>query len=224
MNRPTKSEELFKRYCADQSYQLEKIQEGVEQTPDFRVATQHGHVIAEIKEVCPNEEEIAIAKNGGGTHWHSIGKRVRAKIEGAMSQTKKYRSESVPCILVLFDNIVVDGVRPLYPNYYFNPGEIAFGMYGELKVVVSLDKSSGQIIKSQSMLGGKRKLRPDQGNEISAVCILNECFEQYPPSLLTYHNAFAKIPLSRALFAGPYDKHFKNLGDEVSFDTSWVEF
>jgi hypothetical protein len=61
MNRPTKSEELFKKYCADQSYPIEKIPEGVDKTPDFLVTTPHGQIIAEVKETCPNDEDIKIA-------------------------------------------------------------------------------------------------------------------------------------------------------------------
>jgi hypothetical protein len=51
MNRPTKSEEIFKKYCADRVYAVDKIPEGVEKTPDFLVSTSQGELIAEIKEL-----------------------------------------------------------------------------------------------------------------------------------------------------------------------------
>jgi hypothetical protein len=57
MNPPTKSEELFKKYCANQGYAVEKIPEESEKTPDFLVSTSQGQLIAEIKELCPNAED-----------------------------------------------------------------------------------------------------------------------------------------------------------------------
>jgi len=140
MNRPTNSEGLFLKYCADQSYQIEKIPEGADRTPDFKVCTPYGQIIAEVKETCPNEEEIKIASENGGTIVKSIGKRAGEKIKQAMK--KKYADQQIPRVIVLYDNIVVNGVHPLRPSFYFDPTDIAFGMYGELKTIILYDKAA----------------------------------------------------------------------------------
>jgi len=222
MNPPTKSEEIFKKYCADQSYQVEKILEGAEKTPDFKVTTSQGQIIAEIKEVCPNDEDIKIASENGGTIGRSLGKRVREKVKQGCR--KKYPDQQIPRVIVLYDNIIVNGVRPWYPNFYFSPADIAFGMYGELKTTVLYDKRAGKILGTRNELGKNKHLRIDRGQEISAVCLLNDFCEDNQPCIYTYHNVFALLQLSRQVFAGSNDKHFKNPVNENTFETSWIEF
>jgi hypothetical protein len=221
-NRTTKSEELFKKYCANQSYPVEKIPEGTDKTPDFRVTTPHGQIIAEVKEVCPNAEDIKIASENGGTIRKSLGKRVGEKIK--QGKRKKCLDPQIPRVIVLYDNIVVNGIRPFYLNFYFNPADIAFGMYGELKVTLLFDKSAGKIVRTRSGLGKNQYLRSDQGREISAVCLLSDVLENDHPCLYTFHSVFALLPLSRQIFTGSNDKHFRNPVNGNTFVTSWIEF
>jgi hypothetical protein len=221
MNPPTKSENLFKKYCTDQSYQIEKIREGADKTPDFLVTTPHGQIIAEVKEACPNDEDIKIISESGGIK-KTLGKRVGEKIK--QGKRKKYPDCQSPRVIVLYDNIIVNGVRPSYPNFYFNPADIAFGMYGELKTTILYDKVAGKIVGTRNELGKNQYLRSDEGREISAVCLLSDVLENDYPCLYTFHSVFALLPLSRQIFAGSNDKHFRNPVNGNTFETSWVEF
>ncbi len=222
MNPPTRSEELFKKYCADQSYRVEKIPEGVEKAPDFKVITPHGTVIAEIKELCANPEESNLASGNGKTLCKRIGKRVGEKIKQAMQ--KKSADKRSFQVVVLFDNIVVAGDRPLRPDFYFNPEDIAFGMYGELETTILIDKSTGKLVGTRNDLGKNRYLRLGRGQEISAICVLRDIFDRNTPFLYTYHSVFALNCLPRQIFSGPHDKHFRNPADGNTFTTEWVEF
>jgi hypothetical protein len=221
MNQPTKSEELFKKYCAEQAYAIEKIPEGAEKTPDFLLTTSYGPIIAEIKEACPNEEDARIILERGGTITKILGKRVGERIKQA--KRKKFGDAKIPCVIVLYDNIVINGTRPSYPNFYFSPTDIAFGMYGELKTSILFDKTAGKILGTRNELGKNQYLRSDEGRKISAVCLLCDVLENAPPFLYTFHSVFASVPLLRNIFAGPNDKHFRNPIVGNTFETSWVE-
>ena len=222
MSRPTKSEHLFRKYCADRGYDVETIPEGPEKTPDFLVSTSQGQLIAEIKELCPNEEDRKIISENGGTIRKIFGKRVGEKIKRAKRQ--KYGSSSIPQVIVLYDNITIGDIRPTYPNFYLSPVDIAFGMYGELKTSILFDKATGKMAGTKSELGKNQFLRSDEGKEISAVCILCDVLENAAPFMHTFHSVFATMPLSRKVFSGPNDKHFQNPIHGNVFETSWIEF
>ncbi|MGA2686130.1 MAG: hypothetical protein ABSF51_13875 [Verrucomicrobiota bacterium] len=193
MNPPTKSELLFQEYCEQRLYSVEKIQtEENKRTADFVISTPLGNVFAEVKEACPNDKEREIIQRSKQcldipTQEKNIGKRIRGLIDGALGQTKNLSSLETPCVVVLYDNIIDNGVRPFYPNFHFNYADIAFGMYGELKVTMIFDKTAEKIVETRNELGRDKKLRTDQGQEISAVCLLlSDDAEVYPPNLYTF--------------------------------------
>jgi hypothetical protein len=96
MNRPMKSELLFKTYCAEQSYRVEKIPEDSDNTPDFLVSTPHGQLIAEIKELRPNQEDAKIVAEEGGTISRIPGKRVQKQLDRSKNQTERYAAHPTP--------------------------------------------------------------------------------------------------------------------------------
>ena len=222
MSPATKSEDLFNKYCQNQSYQIRKIKEGTQKTPDFIVTTPQGRIIAEIKELCPNDEDIKIISARGGTIVKRLGKRVGEKIKQA--RRKKFPDHQIPRVIVLYDNIIVDGVRPSYPNYFLSSTDISFGMYGELKATILYDKAARKILGTKNELGKNQHLRATQSQEISAVCVLSDIDEANTPFLHTYHSVFTAHPLPRQIFSGPNDKHFRNPVSGNTFETSWIEF
>ncbi|MGD0536345.1 MAG: hypothetical protein ABSC03_01740 [Verrucomicrobiota bacterium] len=226
MKRPTKSEDLFKTYCEALSYTVNNIPEAPDRTPDFRVTTPHGEIIAEVKEARPNEEDVRIATQGrlfGRASWCDLpGKRVRAMLDKATGQTRSFSDERLPCVLILYDNVVVDGFRPKYQNYFFSGFDLASGMYGQLKTVVTF--AGREVIGTKNELGGNRTLRTNKDQQMSAVCVLTDGVGTEPPFMRVYHNSFAALPLPREIFSGLNDKHLKNPGDEKVFLNSWVEF
>lgn len=226
MNRSTKSELLFKTYCAEQTYRVEKIPEDSDNTPDFLVSTPHGQLIAEVKELRANESDEQVAAQSGYTIVRIPGKRVQKQIDKSKSQTERFAARQIPCVIVLYDNIVVDGMRPFYPNYYLSPTDLVFGMYGELKTTIFFDKAAGKIIETRGEFGKNQNLTTERRQEISAVCVLSDVLENNQPCLYTYHNVFAAPPrqLSRKIFDGVNDRHFKNSVNGNTFVADWIPF
>ncbi|HTY87322.1 MAG TPA: hypothetical protein VMB80_07645 [Candidatus Acidoferrum sp.] len=228
MKRPTRSETLFRQYCETLLYTVEKIPEAEKRTPDFRVITPHGTIITEIKEACPNDEDVRMAtemKLWGRTSWCELpGKRVRAMLNDATGQTRSSSEQQLPCAVILYDNVIVDGERPRSQNSFFTGFDIATGMYGQLETVLTFAGQTSEVIEARNQLGGNRTLRSNKDEQINAVCVLTEDAKLKTPCLWVYHNSFASFPLSRKIFCGAEDKHFKNPGDEDFFRNSWVEF
>jgi hypothetical protein len=226
MNPPTKSELLFKAYCASQSYRIEKFLEDSDETPDFLVSTPHGQLIAEIKELRPNDDDVRIIAGQGGTIGRIPGKRVQKQIDRSKNQTERFAVRQIPCVIVLYDNIVVNGMRPFYPNYYLSPTDLVFGMYGELTATIVFDKAAGRIIEARREFGKNQNLTAERRQEISAICVLCDFLENVPPCLYTYHNVFATPPrqLSRKIFAGVNDRHFRNPVNGNTFVADWIPF
>ena len=201
MKQPTKSETLFRQYCELLSYAVEKIPEATNRTPDFRVVTPSGAIIAEIKEARPNDEDIRMAaelKAGKCTGFCELpGKRVRAMLKEATGQTRDSSSDRLPSIVILYDNVVVEGERPRSPNSFFTGFDITNGMYAQLETVVTFAGQTNEVVETRNQLGGKRTLRFNKERQISAVCVMTEDMKLNHPYLHVYHNSFASLPLSR---------------------------
>jgi hypothetical protein len=226
MNPPTKSELLFRMYCANQLYHIEKIPEDSDETPDFLVSTPHGQLIAEVKELRANKSDKQVAAQSGGTIVRIPGKRVQKQIDRSKNQTERYFNRQIPCVIVLYDNIIVNEVRPFYPNYYLSPTDLVFGMYGELKTTIFFDKAAGKIIETRSEFGKNQNLTAERRQEISTVCVLSDFLENNQPCVYIYHNVFATPPrqLSRKIFSGANDRHFKNPVNGNTFVVDWIPF
>ncbi len=116
----TKSEILFEQYCKSMGYVCNPIIAGSERgkTPDFEVIAE-SKVIVEIKELTPNKDDERQAKELMQQHWTTgggrPGKRIYDHIKSAASQLRTYKDSATPCVLLLYDNIIVDGMRPHIP-------------------------------------------------------------------------------------------------------------
>lgn len=235
MTSQTKSEELFEKYCATRGYRVERLETSANRTPDFLVHTPQGEVVAEVTELRANDEDTKFAKQqevmrrapnrlkvkpcAFGT---TIGKRLREKIEDKLHQTKPLASRCLPCVIVVYDNIRYRGRRvhfPWTPDLY--PDHFSVAMYGEYVVVMTLCEHSGEVLRTRDAVGGNRKLRPDQGTHVSAVCHLAESPETGEPFLITYHNGFATTKLPTSVFAQAADVHLKNPETENGFQVTW---
>jgi len=133
------------------------------------------------------------------------GRRVRRAIEDAAPQLKKFRDEHIPTVVFLYDNIVVNGIRPYPRSPYFNPQQIEWGMYGQHAVDYEVPVLGSPIYLSDRR-GGNRELTNEQRTYVSAVAVLAEGGE----SARYYHNYFATVQLSRAVLDDERDRHFHN--------------
>jgi hypothetical protein len=117
----TRSEELFEQYCARLGYNCVKIPTGSDRSPDYSVRAGDCDVIVEIKELSANDEDRRVTRELRERAWASCyggrpGSRVFEHIHEAAGQLAKFRGKGRPCLVLFYDNIVVDGERPAIPN------------------------------------------------------------------------------------------------------------
>jgi hypothetical protein len=124
---------------------------------------------------------------------------------------KAFANRYLPCVLVLYDNIVVNGIRPRAVSQLLEPSLLDFGMYGLQAVDLSnpgINEAGIDTSIIANVRDGKRQMTQDSRVYISAVSVLCEDQNGEEPCLYSFHNWFAKIPLPLYLFRGPNDRHF----------------
>ena len=227
----TKSEALFDEYCRRRGYRSEPIEAGPDfgKTPDRLVTTESGRLVVEIKELTPNEQDLREARELQEQGWTSgggvPGSRVFGHIKKAAPQLKRFADRSLPCVLVLFDNIVVEGLRPRAGCIHLDPSFIDFGMYGLETVVLGQgsEAPTDRLVHIADGRGGRRQMTEDARAYISAVAVLREEPESAEPFLLTYHNYFGRVPLSATELRGPLDHHFRKPSHPDHCPQTWEE-
>jgi hypothetical protein len=216
----TVSEEAFREYCEARGYRCRPIPTDTKTTPDFEVdVADNARFVAEVKEFTPNAydigqaAELARTRTSGGSF---DGRRVRDAIIKAGRQLRRYRDAEIPLILFLYDNIVVDGVRPYARCPYFDPTQIEWAMYGQYIVEMGVSLHPTWI---RDRRGGRRQLTHAERNYMSAVAVLAERGEY----AWYYHNFFASVPVSRSWLSDERDRHFHNVSDPLSSFPGWSE-
>ncbi len=213
----TKSELLFEQYCTSVGYKWYPIPmgSGRGRTPDGYVQAGNYWIVVEIKELSPSDDDkrraTQLSKQGWTSGVTEPGKRVFKEIQRGAKQLKKYAHCGLPCVLVLYDNIVVDGIRPRAVSQLLEPSLLDFGIYGLQTVILSVscpnDRGDDVRVIANGR-GGKRQMTADSRAYISAVSVLCKDQDGGEPYLHSYHNFFANAPLPRHLFRGPKDRHF----------------
>lgn len=229
----TKSENLFLEYCNCRGYVAKRLSAPTDggQFPDYEVMIGGIRIVVEIKELQPNPTDKEMAKAiqekriqvfGG-----EMGRRVRTHIEDAERQLRRYESEHVPCLVVLYDDIVVNGFRPNPPEQFprdimnpLYPGHIDVGMYGHQVAKLRIHPD-GQIESLGDARGNKRTLRSGHQDNISAVATLHDYNSSYGLFLIVYHNYFAKNTLPKTVFANSKDKQLEKPGHPDSCPGDW---
>lgn len=175
-----------------------------------------GQVIVEVKELTTNEDDLRQLremKERGWTHGGGTpGGRVFEKIKNAAPQLKARVHLALPCVLVFYDNIRADDHRLGAGN--LDGSAVDFGIYGLQQVLLSpREPGHGYSVVGTSR-GGRRQMSNDMRVYISAIQVLLDGSEACPrPHVFTFHNYFARLPLSRQVFRGPGDRHFEKPRD-----------
>src|SRR5262245_14250769 len=209
------SETLFQRYCERHAYEYARMDERVAigvRSPDFDVLVSGTRVIVEVKEMEANEEETRLWRETWSgkivVHGREPGKRARYLIRRATGQLRPYALASIPTVVLLYDNILVDGARPRPPIDLFGsvgPYDIDVALFGLQTANVRLHADGS----TESLGDGRNRRRRVADLElISAVAVLYEHPIDHFPFVLTYNNFFAKTPLPPHVFAGTNDRHF----------------
>jgi hypothetical protein len=124
---------------------------------------------------------------------------------------KAFANRYLPCVLVLYDNIVLIGIRPRAVSQLLEPLLLDFGMYGLQVVGLSkpgINETGIDTSTIANVRDGERQMTKDSRVYISAVSVLYEDQNGEEPCLYSFHNWFATIPLPLLLFRGPSDRHF----------------
>lgn len=229
----TKSEILFLDYCKLRSYVVNRLSAPADggRFPDYEVIIGGTRIIVEVKELQanPTDKEMAkaIQEKRIQVFGGEIGRRVRTHIEDAERQLRRYESQHVPCLVVLYDNIIVDGFRPNPPDQFprdimnpLYPGHIEVGMYGHQVAQVRIH-SDGRTESLGDVRGDKRTLRSGHQDSISAVATLHDYDPNYGMFLIVYHNFFAKNPLPKTVFTNSKDRQIEKPGHPDSCPGSW---
>jgi len=210
----TRSEVLFQHYCDERGYGYSRIAESGEQrvrSPDFSILVSENRITVEVKEITANKAEVRLWRETRSgkvvVHAREPGRRAHNQIRAAARQLRQYAKEKCPCVVVLYDNVFVDGTRP-HPYIdlfgHLGPYDIDVALFGLQTANVRLHPDG----TSESLPDGRSRSRKvhDLGC-ISAVSVLYEHPEKMSLFLLTYHNFFARTPLPAGVFAGADDRH-----------------
>ena len=107
----TESEILFERFCANKGIGFEKVLEGKKPTPDYDIFLEHKKVIAEVKQIDPNKDDLRAEKELRDNQFTLIGcvpgKRVRNKIGSAGPQIRSRTEGKHPSIIILYNNMFI---------------------------------------------------------------------------------------------------------------------
>ena len=228
-----RSKEFFRRYCELREYKCSRIEKSNQQgvrTPDLEMSADGVRVIAEAKDLNANDEDIRCwrEERQGNTivHGREPGKRARSLIESARGQLRPHAEAGVPSIVVLYDNILIDGTRayPSHPSlsFPFSPltsTDIDVALYGLWQANVRLHP--GGQTESLGDTRSRWRLMHDR-QVISAVLVLYGHPAKDDLFVFAYHNFWAGAPLPRNIFNGEDDRHFAKASNPDTRPERWT--
>ncbi len=135
------------------------------------------------------------------------------------SAIEEVRGSQPALVLVAYNNIVSNGRR--LEMQHLESWAIDFAMYGLQTVVLAQEHVGSKLVPVGDGRGPRRQMTPDGRHYISAVAVLDLCREGL--RLTTYHNYFARVPLSIDVFRGGADMHFRKPGDPNLTPQTWEE-
>lgn len=200
--RPIEQSELhFQRYCDLRGYDCRRIDESKQprvRSPDYEVFINTQRVIVEVKELIANQEE---SRNWRKTwsdeivvHGREPGKRARQHIETAVGQIRPYAQKGDPTVVLLYDNIFIDGRRPYPPLSLMDPlgpYDIDVALFGLQTANLRFHPNGS----SESLKDARSRRRKVHDREyITAVSVLYEHPIDTSLFMATYHNFFALVP------------------------------
>ena len=200
MNPKTESELLFETFCKSLDIEFDPIPCEENQTPDYDVRLNTYRVIAEIKQLEPNDEDNRnwhdARSRGVGSAWGGTEDRLGRKIKKANKQLKARCQGAIPGMTVVFDNGTFSGI---------DGTDIKEAMYG--KETVTISKAGREVVAVSGIHADRSgRLSPTSNTTISAVAYLRGHGESATLSL--FHNHFAANPISPEWFRHDRFSHY----------------
>lgn len=158
----TKSETTFLNLMKHFGISAEKIPEGNEKSPDFKLVIEGQPQYWEIKELeeNPNELQIIADINSDSHDIYTVNsKRVERVISDAAKQFKGYGVTDFPCVVALMDN------RDFAVKDFLLPNWIRSSMLGNAEILLK-DGVSKELCRKPGLLTNRKKY-------ISAIVLFN---------------------------------------------------
>ena len=204
----TRSEELFERFCSENSIPFQVISTvGEEKTPDYELQVARYSIAVEVKQLDTENEpwKEGEVKSGSTTP----GDHIRRKINKAGPQLRARAAAGQPSILVIYNNIY-RGIC-----IHSEPYDFLVAMYGLQNIVLGVPEVGPPYIKGQRF-GPQRKMTDTTNTSFSALAHLREKKDERL-FLDVFHNAHAAIPLDPILLTGDNISHFAIPRGSVEF-------
>lgn len=191
MNKKTESEELFEYFCKLNNIKCVSIPTASlsgEPTADYECTISDAKFFVEVKEVRLSDKVRLALQEVKAAEYNDVpGGRVRSKISKAAPQLNNLSNGKYPSLLVLYNK----SVFTVLDEY-----QIRVGMYGlqtlELTNLEEIYKKPQQL---NEKFGTKKKMTKNHNTTISAVAVISADVNGLP-SLIIYHNYYAKHPLN----------------------------
>lgn len=190
----TISEKLFEKLCFQRGVGCERIPETMKKTADYRVTLSSVNLIAEIKQLEPNDGDKKLAETWGvqespGTVAPS--NRVRALLAQGYAQIKCSSEGKLPAMIVLYNN---SGQWNWIDSF-----TVSKAMFGSFGIVLGLQSNRTIEVVGHGYLG-QRKVTKDTFRSLSVVGVLKRLQEDVV-ALECYHNPFAHVPIAPSMLA-----------------------
>jgi hypothetical protein len=200
-NRST-GEALFEAYLRSQcltDWEFEKSHSGKKKRPDYSLSVNGFEYLFDVKEF---KQEII-----SGSIYYDPYTMIRDKIEDGREQFREYKDR--PCSLVLY-NEGSPFVHLSDPDKMFGAmlGDVGFSIPVNLATGVASDEGKWGYFDGGKMI--RPKTNKAQNTTISALITLRYVFETGESHLgvIVWENPYARFPLPRDLFCGPYDERY----------------
>ena len=198
----TKSESLFEKICTNRDVLWERVPEADERTPDYEIKIGESAVTVEVKQLDPNELDLAMIarrERGDSPSIVSPRARVRTKIADSISQFKRASARHAPCMLCLYDNTQNFQILDWFA--------IIGAMYGDFAIGLDLNEDDQGWHKAAQGYFGDRKLTRNKCTRISAIAAL-DAMRSRTGTVTVYHNVFAANPIAPEALRSFADRQF----------------
>jgi hypothetical protein len=198
MSIATVSEQFFEAHCSSRRIRFRRLPEGTSRQPDYELLLCPGSVIAEVKQIDPNETDLSpevlrqCQEQGYGL---APVDRVRGLIDSGYPQLKPYAQRGFPCILIAYNNAGLVN--------YIDEHTVTKAMFGPLFLHFQFGPSDG-VRWTGTGFGGGRKVTRNTCRSLSALCVL-ETGSPGVSRLHVYHNPYADVPANPTQLASVAD-------------------
>lgn len=208
MNRTTSEAALFEHFCARSGVACTSISAAASPTgqrsPDYELAIGDLTLIAEVKQIDPNPEEMQKWRK------HQVDRTTMVFNDDPRSRIRDKLSDANAALRVRCGNR--PGLVVLYNNVFFRPSlispiDIMAAMYGKMGVTFLPSEDPGIPPELQARLLGDRGVGPSSNTSISAVCVLRG--DPADPTLDVFRNHYAAVPLETGHLRLPGIQHFE---------------